>query len=747
MATVGTHQQSSFTTPVNGTSPIDANEVRLNDNNVVTKHNSHDNDPKIHVQSSTVALRPAAGTAERVWVTTDNRRLSIDSGSVWNSLTVDAGDVTTGTLAIARGGTGQASTPTNGQLLIGNGTGFSLAALTAGTNISITNSAGGITIGVTGLAAAVSGTGTGGTVPRWVGSGTVSEIGTGTIQDNGTNIGVGGAPDGTAKAMVHGSFRSTGVAGFNGAPDASFAVTANGNLKVTGSGLNINNVAYTLPGTQGAANTVLVNNGSGTLTWSTVNPVDESITPTADSPYTIGASDVNKRLVVNTSSGFPVVRLNGTSGIATGAKVSVLAKSLPVDIQVGHVLVESALPAANNSVSCLAVNSSNNKIAVGGNFTTLNNVDRSRLGLVNADGTVDTGFANPSILSQVNAVVFQSDGKIVVGGNFTSAGGSTRNYIARFNTDGTLDSGYNPNLNNSVNAMAVQSDGKIVIGGTFTTVGGTTRNYFARLNTDGTLDTAFDADVNNFVFAVAIQSNGSILLGGSFATVGTLSRSRIARVGSSTGAVEAFNPSATNGGNTANVASVDAIAVQSDGKIVFGGNFNTVGATTRNRIARVNSDGTLDTGFNPNISAASNPRPGALLVQSDGKIWVGGTFTTVGSTTTPNIALLNTDGTLDTRWAAACFNAASSTVMAFAQHTNSRVLVAGFFNGAQSLYNKRIDRLARMSVLDTGLFSPYGTELWANTETRRPTGRLLQYSNVTLEKIDTETWIISSVNF
>jgi len=61
-------------------------------------------------------------------------------------LSVTGSPVTTsGTLAIAL-----ASTPTNGQLLIGNGTGFSYATLTAGSNITITNSAGGITIASTG---------------------------------------------------------------------------------------------------------------------------------------------------------------------------------------------------------------------------------------------------------------------------------------------------------------------------------------------------------------------------------------------------------------------------------------------------------------------------------------------------------------------------------------------------------------------------------------------------------------------
>lgn len=75
-----------------------------------------------------------------------------DSHSHSNSTitSVDASKISSGTLGIARGGTGVSSTPTNGQLLIGNGSGFSLATLTAGTNISITNAGGSITIDATG---------------------------------------------------------------------------------------------------------------------------------------------------------------------------------------------------------------------------------------------------------------------------------------------------------------------------------------------------------------------------------------------------------------------------------------------------------------------------------------------------------------------------------------------------------------------------------------------------------------------
>jgi hypothetical protein len=98
MATVGQHQQSTFTSPSNGDA-LDATVVRANDNAVVNKHNSHDGDATIHIQASTLALRPAAGVADRLWFTTDEERLYRDTGAAWERMTVRAEEVAAGAFA------------------------------------------------------------------------------------------------------------------------------------------------------------------------------------------------------------------------------------------------------------------------------------------------------------------------------------------------------------------------------------------------------------------------------------------------------------------------------------------------------------------------------------------------------------------------------------------------------------------------------------------------------------------------
>jgi len=83
--TVGQHSVATFTSPVNGTSPIDANTVKGNDNTIRSAYVDHDADPGIHVQSSTLASRPVANSAGRKWMTQDSGviRLFYDDGTSW----------------------------------------------------------------------------------------------------------------------------------------------------------------------------------------------------------------------------------------------------------------------------------------------------------------------------------------------------------------------------------------------------------------------------------------------------------------------------------------------------------------------------------------------------------------------------------------------------------------------------------------------------------------------------------------
>jgi uncharacterized delta-60 repeat protein len=287
------------------------------------------------------------------------------------------------------------------------------------------------------------------------------------------------------------------------------------------------------------------------------------------------------------------------------------------------------------------------KALIGGNFT-FTDPDLTfinRILSLSANGSLDTTFdIGTGFNSIVNALAIQSDGKVLVGGQFTTYQGTTRNRIARLNTDGSYDTTFNigTGFNGIVIALAIQSDGKIVVGGGFTTYQGTTRNRIARLNTDGSYDTTFDIGTGfgGSVSALAIQSDGKIVVGGGFTTYQGTTRNRIARLNTDGSYDTTFDIGTGFNG------SVFALAIQSDGKIVVGGGFTTYQGTTRNCIARLNTDGSYDTTFD--IGTGFNGSVSALAIQSDGKIVVGGGFSTYQGTTRNFIARLNTDGSLDT---------------------------------------------------------------------------------------------------
>src|SRR5207253_1302828 len=159
-------------------------------------------------------------------------------------------------------------------------------------------------------------------------------------------------------------------------------------------------------------------------------------------------------------------------------------------------------------------------------------------------------------------------------------------------------------------------------------------------------------------------------------------------------ALDGFDPNAND--------TVRVVVVQPDGKILLGGDFTTLspnggGAVTRNRIARLNPDGTLDTTFNPN----ANRRVYSIAVQADGKIVGGGYFNganSIGGQTRNCIARLDaTTGLADS------FNPnANGGVFSIAVQADGKVLAGGAFSGANSIGGQTRNYIARLDA-NTGL--------------------------------------------
>jgi uncharacterized delta-60 repeat protein len=182
-------------------------------------------------------------------------------------------------------------------------------------------------------------------------------------------------------------------------------------------------------------------------------------------------------------------------------------------------------------------------------------------------------------------------------------------------------------VNGEVNAVAIQQDGKVIIGGRFSSVNNVPRNNIARLNSDGTLDRTFadklEDGVNGTVYAVAIQPSGGIVVGGLFTQAGQVEVMNLARYNAD-GTLDK-NFGGTSEGEKGTNGSVLALTVQTDGRIVAGGNFNVAFGQPRRSILRLNTDGTLD---GPIITQNEvNGQVKALASANDDSVVAGGNFT------------------------------------------------------------------------------------------------------------------------
>jgi uncharacterized delta-60 repeat protein len=387
-------------------------------------------------------------------------------------------------------------------------------------------------------------------------------------------------------------------------------------------------------------------------------------------------------------------------------------------------------PEVNNHIRCIAIQM-DGKVIIGGLFTSVSGIPRNRIARLNEDGSLDTTF-NPGTGANgtVYTITVQTDGQVIIGGFFTSINGTARNHIARLNVDGSLDGSFNPGTgsnNNYVYTTTIQADGKLIIGGDFTSVNGTPFNYLARLNTDGSVDMSFNigTGANNKVFTSVIQGDGKILIGGIFTFFNGSSRNRIVRINSDGSLDLTFNP-----GNGAN-GDIATIGIQGNGRIVVGGDFSAINGTSRSRIARLLSDGTLDTSFNPGTGASA---PGAgskdvltIVIQIDGKIIIGGYFNTYNGTRRNYLTRLNNNGSIDDG-----FNigtGADYTVLEIKVQRDSTIIIGGAFT---SFNGTLLNYLARLDI-DGNVDVNFNSNLNGNVSeiVTQPDGRIIIGGNFT----------------
>ena len=332
----------------------------------------------------------------------------------------------------------------------------------------------------------------------------------------------------------------------------------------------------------------------------------------------------------------------------------------------------------------------NGKTLLSGIFTTIDGTSRPYLTRINADGTEDTSYTNLVYNANTIHTGVLSNDEIIVSGASTVFNGTTIPYLSKLSNAGALDTTFNTNLgtgfSNVTNAISIDTNDKIIVSFTGTTFKGNTRRYIVRLNANGTEDTAFylrlGTGYNSQPTEITLQSDGKILTGGSFTSLNGNTRNYLTRLNSSGIEDTTFY---SNLGTSFN-SGITAIGTQSDGKILIGGYFTSFKGNTRNRLVRLNSSGTEDTTFYSNLGTGFNGYPRIFTVQSSGRIIVGGNFTDVNGTTVGGLVALNSNGTIDTTFMTNFGSGVNSGyIEGMAEQSDGSIILSGNFYGINGI--------------------------------------------------------------
>ncbi len=338
------------------------------------------------------------------------------------------------------------------------------------------------------------------------------------------------------------------------------------------------------------------------------------------------------------------------------------------------------------------------KILIGGPFSDFNGTAINGIARLNADGTLDNTFDPGDGVAgivqgqqyHVYAIVVQPDGKIILGGAFHNFDNTSRDRIVRLNADGSLDATFDPGngADGTIRAMELQNDGKLIIGGSFNYYNGSSTPFIARINADGSEDNTFDpgSGANSAIQGLTIQNDGKVVVVGDFTDFNGASLNRIARLNTDGSLDGAFNPGTGSGGTFPSIRDVE---VQNDGKIVISGYFDEFDGTTRKKIARLNANGSLDASFDPGAGADLNAINKLEILANNSIMLVGG-FYTYDGTSRNSIARINSDGSLDVAFdpGFGCNN----TGEALAIQSDGKVVIGGNFgqyDGTQRIHIAR----------------------------------------------------------
>jgi len=262
-------------------------------------------------------------------------------------------------------------------------------------------------------------------------------------------------------------------------------------------------------------------------------------------------------------------------------------------------------------------------------------------------------------------------------------------------------------FDNSATGVVEQSDGKIIIIGDYEHYSGETWSGITRLNSDGSSDSTYVTGSGFYDISIGvgggrtigIQSDDKVVVGGGFETYDGVSYPSLVRLNTD----GSYDTTFAVGAGFSGAGGLRTLIIQDNGKILMGGEFTTYQGVTRNYLLKTNSDATIDytfdvgTAFSGNVGAFTTVL--AMVEQTDGKFVIGGDFTSYDGNTSSAIVRINSDGSYDDTFnVGAGFN---NRVYSLSYSPDGKILVVGDFTSYSGTTVNRIVRLDSDGSIDS----------------------------------------------
>lgn len=426
------------------------------------------------------------------------------------------------------------------------------------------------------------------------------------------------------------------------------------------------------------ASTTIVNNLAAidadvgdTLSYSFVSLVNDATQASLNPSdyFTIGTTTANlyQKAAISTSTTLYTLTIKATDSATTTASST---QSFPVrlyNFNSTYYTLDPGVKATVGGQSQAVAYDQQDRLYAAGIFTFIGTTSIKQIARLNLDGSVDQTFTSPVENNVVSLpfLAIRDSGKILLmGSNSLNSGlsysGGLRTKILQINTDGSVDNTFQNIMltgpSKRITGASLYNDKILTRSSTFDSTSTTTK--LIRYNGDGTPDASFQLNIGTaqnasntpFLNGGLMQSSEGIFIGGmtGFTSFNGTSVNNFVKLNLDGTIDTAFMANSGAGFFSSTTPSPLAFATTTGGKIIAAGAFTGYNTSTSTGVVQLNSNGTIDSAFAANVgNNLAGQTVNSIIVQPDGKILLGGNMTTFGTTSTGALIRLNTDGTLD----------------------------------------------------------------------------------------------------